>query len=471
MQEDKLKDLVKNLIQEYTTESAGKSNKVSNAFEDISAQKLIEEYNNMKLEGTNTEVKQQKTKFKELCSPITMRGVTFKNRMVRSGMYEGMATENGEVTPQLEWWIARQAAGGASCIFPGYTNVCLPRCMKYQTGSYSDSHISGLKKLADAIHSHGAVAGLQLAAAGRQANPNLFLSDKEEAMGPSAMGPDPLYNSTCREMTEAEIWKSVEDTAAAAVRAKKAGFDIVLPNAAHGYLLAQFLSPHTNKRTDAWGGTPEKRFKLFKETIKAVREAVGPDMLIWTKVSVNEPWDDGINLEEAKLFIPEMAKLVDAIEISGGTIVDNVFMMTQGEMPIGTLQKGIGGYCDGITPELIDSLYKCRDSVKYQEAYWYDYAKVLKPLCGDTPLILTGGHKYPESMNQIIKEGTADMLSMARVLAAEPDFPNDICNGRVDPCKCSFCNKCIIEVVMGSRLRCFLPDSGYSSCDTGQPTF
>jgi 2,4-dienoyl-CoA reductase-like NADH-dependent reductase (Old Yellow Enzyme family) len=219
------------------------------------------------------------------------------------------------------------------------------------------------------------------------------------------------------------------------------------------------------------GGTPEKRFKFFKETFQAVRDAVGSDMHVWTKISVNEPWDDGINLEEAKIFIPEVAKLVDAVEISGGTIVDNVFMMTRGEMPIGTMQKGIGGYCDGFSPGLIDALYGMRDSVKYEESYWYDYAKVLKPLCGDTPLILTGGHKYPATMNEIIKEGTADMLSMARVLAAEPNFPNDVCQGREDPGKCSNCNRCIVEVVLGTQLRCFLPDSGYSSPDTGQPTF
>ena len=194
-------------------------------------------------------------------------------------------------------------------------------------------------------------------------------------------------------------------------------------------------------------------------------------MLVWTKISVNEPFDDGINLEEAKRFIPEVAKLVDAIEISGGTIVDNVFMMTQGEIPVGAMQKGIGGYADGFSPELIEQLYEDRDSVSFKEAFWYDYAKALKPLCGDTTLGLTGGHKYPATMNRIIQEGTADMLSMGRVLVAEPNFPNDICAGREDPAKCSNCNKCIVEVVNGSRLRCFLNDSGYSATHTGQPTF
>lgn len=420
--------------------------------------------------GTNVEVPQG-TKFKELCSPLEIRGVKFKNRMIRSGMYEAMATETGEVTPQLEWWLATMAAGGASAVFPGYTNVCLPRCMTYQTGSYSDRHIAGLTRAAEAIHRNGAVAGLHLAAAGRQANPQLFFSDEECAMGPSAMPPDPMFKAACREMTEKEIWKAIEDMAAAAVRAKKAGFDIVLPNAAHGYMIAQFLSPHTNRRTDMWGGTPEKRLRFFEEVVKAIRQAVGKDMLVWTKISVQEPFDDGINLAEAKLFIPEVAKLVDAVEISGGTICDNVFQMTQGEIPIGVLMKGIGGYASGINPDLIEALYQQRDDVKFKEAFWYEYAKALKPLCGKTPLVLTGGHKYPESMNQIIKEGTADMLSMARPLAAEPNFPNDICNGREDPCKCSSCNKCIVEVVNGSRLRCFLTDSGYSCVNGGQATF
>lgn len=414
---------------------------------------------------------QEGSKFKELCSPFTIKGLTFKNRMIRSGMYEAMANEHGEVTPQLEWWLAAMAKGGSAIVFPGYTNVCLPKCMTYQTGSYSDSHIAGLTRAAEAIHKNGAKAGLHLAAAGRQANPNIFFSDEECAMGPSAMPPDPLFNTACREMTEKEIWKAIEDMGAAALRAKKAGFDIVLPNAAHGYMIAQFLSPHTNKRTDKWGGTPEKRFKFFEEVVKSIREAVGPDMQIWTKISVQEPFDDGIDLNEAKLFVPEAAKLVDAVEISGGTIVDNVFMMTQGEIPIGAMKKGIGGYADGFSDELIEALYQQRDEVKFKEAFWYEYAKVLKPMCGDTPLVLTGGHKYPATMNQIIKEGTADMLSLARPLAAEPNFPNDIINGREDPSKCSNCNKCIVEVVNGSQLRCFLTDSGYSGTNTGMATF
>lgn len=227
-------------------------------------------------------------------------------------------------------------------------------------------------------------------------------------------------------------------------------------------MLAQFLSPHTNMRTDSWGGTPEKRFKFIEETFRAVREAVGPEMLVWTKISVDEPWDDGINLDEAKIFIPEVAKLVDAIEISGGTIVDNVFMMTRGEIPIGTLRKGIGSSVNGITPELVDGLYGIRESVKFEETFWYKHAVALKPLCGDTPLILTGGNKYPATMNQIIKEGTADMLSLARVLAAEPNFPNEVVAGREDPGKCSNCNKCLVEGVLGNKLRCHLPDPGYT---------
>ena len=163
--------------------------------------------------GSYTETAPSKTKFKELCSPLEIRGLRFKNRMVRSGMYEAMATESGEVTPQLEWWLATMAAGGAAVVFPGYTNVCLPRCMTYQTGSYSDRHIAGLTRAAEAIHRNGAVAGLHLAAAGRQANPKLFFSDEECAMGPSAMGPDPLFKTPCREMTEKEIWKAIEDMA------------------------------------------------------------------------------------------------------------------------------------------------------------------------------------------------------------------------------------------------------------------
>jgi 2,4-dienoyl-CoA reductase-like NADH-dependent reductase (Old Yellow Enzyme family) len=233
-----------------------------------------------------------------LFEPKQVNSMHLKNRMVRSATYECMATEDGKVTEDLISLYKTLAKGGVGLIIAGYSYVQENgRCAPMQTGIYHDDCIPGFKKLVDAVHGEDTKIALQIVHAGRQTAPALI--GGQIPIAPSAIEADPLYRSEPRAMTVEEIHETIDAFAAAAGRCKKAGFDAVQIHATHGYLLAQFLSPYTNRRTDAWGGNTENRLRIVLEIVHRVREVVGPDYPVLIKISVEEGVPNGLTLDEA----------------------------------------------------------------------------------------------------------------------------------------------------------------------------
>lgn len=380
-----------------------------------------------------------------LFEPREINGMDLKNRIVRSATYENMATEDGKITDKAEKYYAQLAKGGTGLIIPGHAFVHKSgQAGPNQIGVYNDDCIPGLKRLADEVHKHGAKVALQLAHAGRQTAPELI---GETTIAPSAieMNPKP------REMNVDDISTIIEAFGEAARRAREAGIDAVQLHGAHGYLIAQFLSPHTNKRTDEWGGSAKKNTKFATEVYKKTREVVGNDYPILMKLNVEEYLLDGITADIAVGAAKEVAsKGVDAIEISGGVISENPFVMCRGEIPIDMLT-------DGKEPaekeQTENFFYSIADQMKWEEAYWLPYAQKIKPAIGNTHLMLVGGMKYPQTMEKILQDGDADFISMCRPLIREPNFPNEMAEGRKSPARCSFCNKCLMMAKSGP-LRC-----------------
>jgi 2,4-dienoyl-CoA reductase-like NADH-dependent reductase (Old Yellow Enzyme family) len=386
-----------------------------------------------------------------LFTPMEINGMQLKNRLVRSATYEHMATEDGKVTDQLINYYSKLAKGGVGLIVLGLANVQENgQGFPSQISIYSDDHIAGLKNLVDEIHNQGARVSLQIAHAGRQTIPAAI--GGQTPVAPSAIEPDPLFNTSPREMTEEEISETINAFGAAARRGKEAGFDAVQLHAAHGYLLAQFLSPHTNRRTDEWGGNQENRMRFVTDVNKSVREAVGNDYPVLIKLSVEEGLENGITLDEASNVAMRLSQIgIDAIEISGGTIVDTVFMMSRGDIPIDIITRN----ADPAAKEQMEGFfYSIKDMVKYEEAYWLKHAEKIKEVIGDVPLILVGGMKYPQTMAKILEENKADLISLCRSLIREPDFPKEMAEGRKDPAKCAFCNRCLMEIA-DKPLRCY----------------
>ena len=199
--------------------------------------------------------------------------MTLSNRFVRSATWEGLAGDNGSVTPRLIDTANELVQGDIGLIITGHAFVSPEgRAGKWQLGIYSDDLIPGLAEMTSSVHRLGGKIAAQLAHAGAHAAHHL---SGLKPIGPSV--PSGSSEPACQEMTDHDIKAVVDAFAAAALRSKTAGFDAVQIHAAHGYLLSQFLSPYFNKRKDKYGGNIENRARLALEVVKAVRSAVGPD--------------------------------------------------------------------------------------------------------------------------------------------------------------------------------------------------
>jgi 2,4-dienoyl-CoA reductase-like NADH-dependent reductase (Old Yellow Enzyme family) len=381
-----------------------------------------------------------------------INNMSLNNRLVRSATYESMAAEDGTVTDQLIELHTTLAKGGVGLIITGYAYVQENgHCTPFQTGVFSDDNLPGLRKLADAVHAEGGKIALEIVHSGRQTTPALL--GGQTPMAPSDMEADPFFHSEPRAMTTAEIRETIDAFAAAAVRCKKAGFDAVQLHGAHGYLIAQFLSPYTNRRADEWGGNTENRMRFVREIIKEVRAAVGPEYPVLIKISVEEGVGNGLTLDESCRIAKGLADAdVDAIEVSGGIVADTPFIMSRGDVPIDQLTVGLEGHAKAATEQFF---YSIADGVKMQEAYWLRHAEKIKEVVGNVPMILVGGMKYPQTMETIVQEKKADFVSLARALVREPGLPNEMANGRRSPVKCAYCNRCLAAVVAGQPLKCY----------------
>lgn len=387
-----------------------------------------------------------------LFEPIEIRGMPLKNRLVRSATYDALATADGNVTEPMIHFYTRLAQGGVGLIISGSTYVqANGQGLPLQGGIARDDQIAGLKQLVAAVHQLNTKIAIQIAHAGRQTLPMLI--GGQTPLAPSAIEADPMFHTEPREMTIAEIQETITAFGDAARRAQEAGSDAVQLHAAHGYLLAQFLSPHTNRRTDEWGGSIENRMRFVLAVYGKVRQVVGNVYPVMIKLSVAEGVENGITIDDACAVARKLAERgIDAIEISGGTIVESVFMMSRGDIPIDILTRGK----DPEVKKLMeDALYGLKDMVKFDEAYWLSQAKQVKAVIGAVPLILVGGMKYPQTMERIVQEQSADMISLCRALIREPDLPKEMAAGRKDPAKCAFCNRCLGEVITPKPLRCY----------------
>lgn len=251
----------------------------------------------------------------KLFTPITFRNVTLKNRIVMSPMcMYSSEPEDGTVQPFHLAHYESRAAGQAGLVMVEATAVQKAgRISAKDLGIWEDRHVEGLKNISDRVHAFGAKSSIQLAHAGRKAQ------DEETIYAPSKLSFNEQYKEPY-EMTSGDIETTVAAFRTAAERARQAGFDIIEIHGAHGYLINQFLSPLTNKRTDRYGGSLENRFRLLAETIRSVKEVWnGP---VFVRLSANEYHPDGNTLEDFISISAWLKELeVDLIDCSSGGII------------------------------------------------------------------------------------------------------------------------------------------------------
>ncbi len=350
-----------------------------------------------------------------------INGMELSNRFVRSATWEGMAAEDGSVTPKLTETMVSLAKGGVGLIITSHAYV-LPegQAGPWQLGIYKDGLIEGLQKMTNAVHGAGAKIAMQISHGGNFApkpligRPPLVVSDFEG-----------LSKSPRQEMTSDYIRELIVAFADAAHRAKAAGFDGVQIHSAHGYLLSQFLSPAFNRREDEYGGDIDNRARIHMEICQAVRKAVGAEFPVLIKLNCQDFAQNGLGLEESLQVGRMLADAgLDAIELSGG-------LLTGGKLsPSRT----------GIESE-------------DQEAYFREDAAAFKNKI-KLPLILVGGMRSFEVAERLVEDGVADYVSMSRPFIREPALVNRWKAGDRRRALCKSDNLCFAPGVQGQGIYC-----------------
>ncbi|MBS4222346.1 NADPH dehydrogenase NamA [Lederbergia citrea] len=251
----------------------------------------------------------------KLFEPYTIKDVTFKNRIVMSPMcMYSCKNEDGMVNDWHYTHYTSRAVGQVGLIIVEATAVTPQgRISPQDLGIWSDDHIEGLSKLTEMIKAHGAAAGIQIAHAGRKAEL------EGDILAPSAI-PFNEKMKTPKEMSNEEVKATIKAFGQAAERSKKAGFDVIEIHGAHGYLINEFLSPLTNKRTDEYGGSQENRYRFLKEIIEEVKSVwEGP---LFVRISANDYNDKGLNVEDYVIMAEWMKEQgIDLIDVSSGAVV------------------------------------------------------------------------------------------------------------------------------------------------------
>jgi len=348
---------------------------------------------------------------RDLFSPILIGTLELENRLVRSATAELLASEPiGRATPALADLLGRLARGGVGLIISGHAYVS-PKGKAHpeMLSVHCDEMLPGLKTLADAVHENGGRIAMQINHGGRQC---------ATACTPETLAPSPVpipSGRSPREMTGAEIVEAVDAFGKAARRAQAAGFDAVQLHGAHGYLIGQFLSPHTNRRRDAWGGDFERRLRFLAAVCEAVRGAVGSDYPVLVKLGMMDNVErvpDGLNADEGARIVSRLAELgLDAVEVSGGYDGGSDF---NSRLAVGS---------------------------KAPEAYFRELARRARAST-HLPVILVGGLRSRAVMDEVLASGDADMISLCRPLIREPDLPNRLRSGEATAAACISGGRC-----------------------------
>ncbi len=323
-------------------------------------------------------------------------GKTAKNRFFKSAMEEQLAKAN-QPTETLVNLYDTWAKGGTGVLVTG--NVMVSQLSK---GSINDVVVSDersldmLKKWAKAGTQNDTLLIMQINHAGKQ-SPKVV---NQTPVAPSAValqGMDGFINPP-RELSDNEIEMIIRQFVHTAQIAEKAGFSGVQIHGAHGYLISQFLSPHHNRRNDKWGGSLENRMRFLVEIYQGIRAAVQPEFLVGLKLNSADFQKGGFDESDSIQVVQKMSELgMDFIEISGGNYE---------------------------SPEMLST----KESTQKREAFFLDYAEKARAV-SQVPLIITGGFRSENAMNDALQSGHLDFVGVVRPLALVPDLPNKIQNG------------------------------------------
>ncbi len=371
--------------------------------------------------------------------------IRLRNRFIRTAAFEGMSP-GGRPTDALVEHHRRVCEGGVAMTTVAYCSVSEDGRTYDTQLLMNESIVPGLRVLTDAVHGEGGLACLQLGHCGD------FSSSK--VIGTVPVGPSRRFNlygfAFCREMTQDDMDRVTGDFASAAVLAAEAGFDAVEVHAGHGYLASQFISPHSNRRDDAYGGCLENRLRFPAQVVRAVRESLPDHAALLVKMNLDDGFKSGTPLRE----IPEVGRAfeaagADALVGSGGFVTKTPLFMLRGKVPTRDMvrvQKGLFRKA-GLT--LFGRLFV--QYFPFEENFFMEKAKALNASV-DIPVVLLGGVVSLKGLTEA-QSGGFDLFALGRATIHNPDFVRHLESGEVTLSDCDHCNRCIAAMDAGG-VRC-----------------
>lgn len=379
--------------------------------------------------------------FPRLFEPLRIGSVTLRNRIVSSGHDTVMAAD-GLMTDQLIAYQTARAAGGVGLIVVQVAGVHeSARYTSHILMATEDACIPGYRRLADAVHAHGSAIVGQIFHDGRE------IMESQDGTLPVALAPSAVPNERFGVMPRAMPIPLIEEIqagyASAARRLRDAGLDGVEVVASHGYLPAQFLNPRVNLRTDRYGGSPENRLRFLRETIAAIRDAIGREPVVGLRISIDEITPEGLTPDDV---LPALAVL------DGDGLIDYVSVVA------GT-SATLAGSGHIVPPMTLPNAYTAPLAAR---------AKAVVSI----PVIVAGRINQPQEAERILELGQADACAMTRALISDPLLPMKAAEGRTDEIRaCVGCNQaCIGHFHAGYPISCIqYPESG-RELRYGRPT-
>jgi 2,4-dienoyl-CoA reductase (NADPH2) len=356
------------------------------------------------------------TKYGHLLAPITLGDLTLRNRAVMGSMHTGLEDFFWDI-PKLAAYYAERAKGGVGLIITGGYAPNKRGWLKPFASEMSNRlHAERHKQVTSAVHEHGGAIALQILHAGRYSYTPFSVSASAIKAPINPFRPSALSTRG--------VDRTVSDFARAARLAQRAGYDAVEIMGSEGYLINQFLAARTNRRTDAWGGTAEKRMRFPVEIVRRTRETVGEGFPIIYRLSL-------LDLVEGGQTWDEVVELAHRIEDAGATVINTGIGWHEARVPTIITQVPRGAWT--WTTERLK-------------------AEVSVPVCASNRI------NTPELADRLIADGTADLVSMARPLLADPDFVNKAAAEREDEIiTCIACNQaCLDHVFKNQKASCML---------------
>ena len=344
----------------------------------------------------------------ELFTPAKIGTCEIPNRLIVPAMVMNLCTADGMITERYIKYIEEKAKGGWGMIITeDYAVNVNAKGYEFIPGLYNDEQIEGNRKLTETVHKYDSKIFCQMYHPGRQSKHDV--NGGVQPVAPSAMK-DPFCMDLPREITVEEIHQIVEDFGTTAKRVKESGFDGIEIHAAHGYLLSEFLSPYTNKRTDEYGGCFENRTRILDEVYACIRKYVGPDFPVQVRISANEYLLGGRTEADTYELVRHLDDLgIDAIHISNGM------------------------YASPVVKQIIAPMFT-------EHAINMEVAEQVKKLVS-CPVIVTNRINDPNMADTLLKMGKADFIGMGRGSLADPYLPAKAKEGKFENIR--YCIGCL----------------------------